>query len=235
MQRRFWVRWATFALLLTTGVMLYLWFERAFGPFAWSEIFSSREELRAFVGRFDPYGPIAFFLLQMLQVIVAPIPGNITALAGGALFGLWPGFFLSSAALVVGSCIAFAMARYYGRPLVERFVPAPVVDKYLDSVADKHFVTLFMMFLLPFFPDDALCFISGLSKLRFRAFLLFVLIGRPPGMFVSNLVGAGVMEIAWWGWALIIAASAAVFWIGYRYKDRIDAKLGISGAMDGDS
>lgn len=227
MRRQAVVRWATFVAIVVASVGTILWFDAAFGPFDWAEIFSSREALRDFVSRFHPYGPLAFFAIQTIQVIVAPVPGNITALAGGALFGLWWGFAISTAGLIVGSCIAFAMARYYGRPLVERFVPARVVDKYLDSTADRHFVALFMMFLLPFFPDDALCFISGLSKLRFGAFLLFVLIGRPPGMFVSSLVGAGIAVVPWWGWTLIVLGSAALFWLGYRYRDSLHRALGI--------
>lgn len=111
-------------------------------------------------------------------------------------------------------------------------VPARMIDTYLDSTADRHFVTLFMMFLLPFFPDDALCFISGLSKLRFHAFLLFVLIGRPPGMLVSSLVGAGIMVVPWWGWALIVLGSAGLFWLGYRCRDALHRVLGIDSPDD---
>lgn len=126
-------------------------------------------------------------MIQTVQVIVAPIPGNVTA---------------------------------------------RVIDTYLDSTADRHFVTLFMMFLLPFLPDDALCFISGLSRLRFHAFLLFVLIGRPPGMLVSSLVGAGIMVVPWWGWALIVLGSAGLFWLGYRYRDALHRVLGIDSPDD---
>ncbi|MFW6289111.1 MAG: TVP38/TMEM64 family protein [Spirochaetota bacterium] len=218
MRRQAIVRWATFVLIVAAGVGLFMWFDASFGPFDWGEIFSSREALQEFVSRFHPYGPLAFFMVQTLQVIVAPIPGNITALAGGAIFGLWWGFAISTAGLVVGSSIAFA---------VERFVPAQVIDKYLDSTADRHFVTLFILFLLPFFPDDALCFISGLSKLRFHVFLIFVLVGRPAGMFVSSLVGAGIAVVPWWGWALIVVGSAGLFWLGYRYRDTLHRVLGI--------
>ena len=228
MQRRALVRLLSFVLIVAAFVAVVLLVNRLAGPIDWVEVFSSRESLRAFVSQFDPYGPLVFFLIQTAQVIVAPIPGNVTALAGGALFGFWWGFALSTGGLVLGSTIAFALARFYGRPLVERFVPKRIIDKYIDAAANKHFVALFLMFLLPFFPDDALCFIAALSSLRYRVFLLFVIVARPPGMLVTTLVGSGALAIPWWGWVIIVLASAGLFFIGYKKRDALDRLLGIS-------
>ena len=197
------------------------------GPVDWIEVFSSRESMSAFVAQFDPYGPLVFFAVQVVQVVIAPIPGNVTALAGGTLFGLWRGFAISSAGLIVGSVIAFGLARFYGRPLVERFVKPSIIDTYIDSVANRHFALLFLVFLLPFFPDDALCFIAGISALSFPVFLLLVILGRPPGMFVASLVGSGIAVVPWWGWIVIAAVSGLAVYLAYRYKDVLDRKLGI--------
>ena len=230
MGRRGWIRAATFAAIIAAAWLLYRWFIAAWGPVDWREVFSSREALRAFVRRFDPYGPAVFFVLQFAQVIVAPIPGNVTALAGGALFGLWPGFLLSSAALVAGSIVAFWLARFYGRPLVERFVPKAVIDRYIDGVAQRHFALLLAAFALPFFPDDALCFIAGLSALRFPVFLLLVVVGRPPGMFVASLVGAGIAVVPWWAWTIIALVSAGLLYQAYRYRDAIESRFAVVSA-----
>ena len=230
MGRRGWIRAATFAAIIAAAWLLYRWFIAAWGPVDWSEVFSSREALRAFVRRFDPYGPAVFFVLQFAQVIVAPIPGNVTALAGGALFGLWPGFLLSSAALVAGSIVAFWLARFYGRPLVERFVPKAVIDRYIDGVAQRHFALLLAAFALPFFPDDALCFIAGLSALRFPVFLLLVVVGRPPGMFVASLVGAGIAVVPWWAWTIIALVSAGLLYLAYRHRDAIESRFAVVSA-----
>jgi uncharacterized membrane protein YdjX (TVP38/TMEM64 family) len=229
MKRKSILRIASFVALVVTGYFVYRWFQAAYGPVNWAEVFSSREAVRAFVEQFDPYGPLVFFVVQSLQVIVAPIPGNVTALAGGALFGLWPGFALSTAGLIVGSCAAFALARIYGRPLVEKLVKPEVVDKYIDTMANRHFVLLFLIFLFPFFPDDALCLIAGISALPFHVFLLLVVVGRPPGMFVSSLVGSGIAVVPWWAWIIIAAVSGGILLLAYRYKDVLDRKLGIDG------
>lgn len=217
-----------FVVLLASITAAVFWFHSAYGPVSWFEVFSSRESLQEFVSQFDPFGPLVFFVVQALQVIVAPVPGNVTALAGGALFGLWGGFLISTAGLVLGSVVAFGLARFFGRPLVERLVKPELVNRYIDTVAERHFLLLLLIFLFPFFPDDALCLIAGISALPFHVFLLLVLIGRPPGMFVSSLVGSGIAVVPWWGWVIIALASGTALFFAYRYKDVLDRKLGVS-------
>jgi uncharacterized membrane protein YdjX (TVP38/TMEM64 family) len=225
--RRGWSRIASLLLLVAASILLYRWFTSSYGEVNWAEVFSSRESLRDFVEQFDPYVPLAFFVVQVVQVVVAPIPGNVTALAGGALLGLWGGFLISTAGLLVGSLIAFGLARFFGRPVVEALVEPRIVNKYIDTMANRHFVVLLAIFLVPFFPDDALCFVAGLSALPVPAFLLLVVLSRPPGMFVASLVGSGVAVIPWWGWGIIIVGSGALLLVVYRFKETLERKLGL--------
>lgn len=208
--------------LLLIGVPVFLVIQRAGSFEELKRIFSSTEEMRAFVESFGATAPIIFFLLQTLQIIAAPIPGNVTALVGGILFGFWKSFLITAAALVAGSSIAFLLAKLYGRPLVERFVKPQIIDKYLDSKAKKYTMYLFLLFLFPFFPDDALCFIAGLTGISYKSFLCIVIIARPPGMAFSSLVGSGAITIAWWGWALIVLFSAAFIFCSIRHGEKIE-------------
>ncbi len=144
------------------------------------------------------------------------------ALVGGALFGFWKSFLITVIALVTGSSIAFLLVRLYGRPLVERFVKPETIDKYLDNGSKKYELFLFLLFLFPFFPDDALCFIAGLTGISYRHFLLIVIIARPPGMAFASLVGSGAIAVPWWGWVIIGIASAAFIFCSIRYGDKIE-------------
>ncbi|MFW6212063.1 MAG: TVP38/TMEM64 family protein [Spirochaetota bacterium] len=227
MKKQAWVRIGLFVALVVLGYLGYRWFIAAYGPVDWGEVLSSRESVQAFFDRFDPYVPLAYVIVQAGQVVLAPIPGNVTSVAGGAIFGLWEGFGLSTLGLVIGSVVAFGIARYFGRPLVESFVKPETIDKYIDTVARRHFALLLLIFLFPFFPDDALCLIAGISALPFHVFLLLVVIGRPPGMFVASLVGSGIAVVPWWGWVIIAAVSGVALYFAYRYKDVLDEKLGL--------
>ncbi|MEX2444883.1 MAG: TVP38/TMEM64 family protein [Alkalispirochaeta sp.] len=198
------------------------------GEVNWSQVFSSRDSVREFVERFEPYDMLVFLYLQVAQVVIAPIPANVVALAGGALFGLWGGFLVSSAGLILGSVIAFGIARVFGRPVVEAFVDPRHIDRYIDGVANRHFLTLLVIVLVPFFPDDVICFVAGLSSMPLPAFLFLIVIGRTPGMLVSSLVGSGVAVIPWWGWLLIVIASATVLVVTFRYRVTLERRLGLS-------
>ncbi|HKK48482.1 MAG TPA: TVP38/TMEM64 family protein [Alkalispirochaeta sp.] len=222
------IRIATFLVLLGVTVILVVAIsQRIDGEISWSQVFSSRKSVREFVEQFDPYHVVVFIVLQAAQVVIAPIPANVVALAGGALFGVWGGFLVSSSGLIIGSLIAFGIARFFGRPVVEAFVAPATIDRYIDGVANRHFLILLVIVLMPFFPDDVICFVAGLSSMPVPAFLFLIAIGRTPGMLVSSLVGSGATVIPWWGWILIATISAAVLIGTIRYRSVLERKLGL--------
>ena len=162
-----------------------------------------------------------FFLLQVAQVLAAPIPGEVTSVAGGLLFGFWRGMALSILGIAAGSLIAFALARKFGRPLVVRLIGGAAVEKYMSAV-DRHSTwLLFAMFLLPFFPKDALNYVAGLTGIGWPVFLLISLVGRLPGQVLSTLVGSGLVAVPWWGWGIIILVSVGLVYLSFRYSERI--------------
>lgn len=188
----------------------------------WWELFSSSEELQEYVSGHGTWAPLIFFLIQVIQVILAPIPGSVTTLIGGALFGFWKAMILSIAAVLTGSVILFLLAKYLGRPLVTRLVGVKRVNKYMKNISARQFWVLFMMFLMPFFPDDILCLMAGLTAIRLPGFSLLVLITRPWGLVFSALVGSGAIVIPVWGWVIIGLFSAALLFISARYPDKLE-------------
>lgn len=158
------------------------------------ELFSTLESVQTFLLQFGVWTPLAFFILQLLQIIVAPIPGGTVGLVGGALFGTFWGFVISIAGTLIGSSIVFLLAKRFGRPFVLKFVSSPIINKYEHIEESKLDAVLFAIFLFPLFPDDILCFIAGLSTMKFKTFLIIAIIGRSPSVFINNMVGAGIMK-----------------------------------------
>src|SRR5574341_1195891 len=68
------------------------------------------------------WGPVVFFILFVLQVFLAFIPGQALMVACGYLYGFWGGFLLSWLSLVAGGEAAFALARRYGRSFAEKWI-----------------------------------------------------------------------------------------------------------------
>lgn len=185
-------------------------------------IFSSSDAFRKFVLSFGVWAPLVFLVAQVVQVIISPIPGNITGLVGGALFGWVKGFALNGMGVMLGSIIAFFIARLFGQSIVIRLIGREVFSKYSHLFHTKFIVGLFLIFLFPFFPDDALCFLAGLSSLPFPVFILLIVVGRLPGMLVASLAGAGVLIFSLTQWVLIGIASLVAIYFIIRYRTALE-------------
>ena len=210
--------WTVSLLLLAGGG----WFLYRTGFF---QAASSLEALRAYILRFAPFSHLIFFLLQLLSVVLAPIPSNITAAAGGALFGTWPAFLLTFAAVVTGSLMTFSMARALGRDFAGRLVSEKLSEKYQDVLRVKGPVFLTLAFLFPFFPDDMLCILAGLTGLPLRRFALIVVLARPWGLLFASALGGSALRLPLWAMIPIGLAGLALFLLGMRYGDRVEKNL----------
>ena len=198
------------------------WFLYASGFF---QAAVSLDSLRAYIDRFAPYSHLAFFLVQLLSVVLAPIPSNITAAAGGVLFGTWPAFLLTFAAVASGSLLTFSLARALGRDFADRIVSKGLSERYQDVLRAKAPIFLVLAFLFPFFPDDILCILAGLTTLSFRRFAAIVLLARPWGLLFACALGGSTLSLPPWVMVPIGLAGLAVFLLGMKYGDKIEEIL----------
>ncbi len=166
-------------------------------------LFKDAVRLRAIVQGFGFFGPAFFILLQVLQVLIAPVPGQAAGFVSGYIFGVFPGTVYTMIGTTIGSYIAFILARKFGRPFVEKAISKSLLKKFDYVSKSKGVFALFLIFLLPALPDDAICFIAGLTKIRIRVLVLIAFLGRLPGFFILNLVGNG-MALSQWETSVII-------------------------------
>nr|MBO2498061.1 TVP38/TMEM64 family protein [Bacillota bacterium] len=138
------------------------------------------------------WGPAMFILLQIAQMLIAPLPGQIMALIGGYLFGSWIGLLYTMIGVMMGSALIFALARKLGRPFVRRFVRPHLLRKFDHLTREKGAFVFFLMYLLPGFPDDILSFIAGLTLIPVRRLLLISLVGRLPENAVLSFTGSAI-------------------------------------------
>ncbi len=152
-----------------------------------------KDALIEYIKQFGIFAPLAFFVIQFLQVLLAPIPGNITGLVGGAIFGLWWGFLLNGSAVFLGSLLMFYLGRKYGKKITHKFVSKEEVEKYEKKLSGKTSRGILLgLFLIPFAPDDALCLVAGLTDIDYKTFCIILLVGRMPSSFITNAIGAGL-------------------------------------------
>ena len=213
-QKRVVILILTLLLLVSGG-----WFLYSSGFF---QAVRSPEMLRAYIVEYAPYSHLLFFLVQFLSVVFAPIPSNIVAAAGGLLFGTWPAFLLTFSAVVTASLLVFCLARVLGRDFASRFVSQKLSAKYQEVLRTKGPVFLILAFLFPFFPDDMLCILAGLTDLSFRRFALIVVLTRPWGLLFANALGGSALGVSVWVMIPIGLAGLGLFLLGMKYGDKVE-------------
>lgn len=218
---RQWKRTAAYAAVL----LLFLFLCWGLWTTGFFQVVHSPQGMQEYIGQFAPYSHAVFFLLQLISVIVAPIPSNLTTVAGGLLFGCWVSFFITTAAVILGSAIVFQLSRGLGQSFARRFVSGKNWERYGAVIGKKRDVFLFLAFLFPFFPDDLLCIMAGLTDIPFRRFLLLVVMGRPWGLLVSSAVGSSVVSIPWWGMVLLGLGGLTLFLLALRFGDQAESAI----------
>ena len=195
----------------------------------WDKI-DSIEKLRDYVASYGAFTVPIFILIQFLQVVALPIPGFITISAGVALFGPFYGSLYSIIGIVSASIVAFFIGRVFGYKVASWLVGAENLDKGLKLVKGKDTVILTFMFLFPFFPDDVLCFVAGLSTMRVPYYLVMITITRVINVVVSSysVNGSLIPYNTWWGilvWVLIFVAVAVTCLVIYKHGEKIEKHL----------
>jgi uncharacterized membrane protein YdjX (TVP38/TMEM64 family) len=177
--------------------------------------FFDLKKLKLFIASFGPYSVIAFIVLQALQVVFAPIPGEVTGFVGGLLFGMLWGTVLSTIGLTIGAILAFWIARFFGYDFVRKVVRNEYIDKFDYFVTHRGLYIAFILFVIPGFPKDSLCYLLGLTHMRYREIILMNLIGRLPGTFIlcmqGNAVRNGQFKYFWILFAASICLTAVLY------------------------
>lgn len=218
MKRYSWPLTLLLTLVLLGGGGYFLW---RTGFFA----ITSLDGMRTYIQNFAPYSHLLYFLIQLASVILAPIPSNLTAMAGGLLFGAGLSFLLTAGAVILGSMIVFLLARALGRSFADRFVSQRVSERYLEIIRRKRDVFLALVFLFPFFPDDLICILAGLTDIPPLRFLVLVTLTRPWGLLVACALGGSVISIPIWAMVLIGAVGLVLFLVALKYGDQWEAAL----------
>jgi uncharacterized membrane protein YdjX (TVP38/TMEM64 family) len=188
------------------------------------QMFSSTAGLREWVASTGALAPLVFIAVQTLQVVVFVIPGEVPLIAGGYLFGPWLGALLSVGGILVGSAIDFFLARLAGMPFVRALFPGDQVDRIGRMLGSRGArIAFFLLFLIPGIPKDVLCYLAGLSPLRFPFFLGASMLGRLPGIVGGAIIGDAA---AGRRWPLVIglgAVAVALFVAGWLLRERIQS------------
>lgn len=172
--------------------------------------------------------PVLYIVLQYLQVVILPIPSVVSTLAGVALFGAFKTIVYSLIGIILGSITAFFIGRKLGNKAVSWMIGQEELNKWQKRLKGKDNFILTVMFLLPMFPDDVLCFIAGLSSMSNKYFLIMIVLSRIVSVSTTCYSINFIPFNTWWGlliWGVLFALIIASFiWI-YKNLDKIQNRF----------
>lgn len=183
------------------------------------QVLADKEKTTEIIESFGYFAPLAFIGAQVFQVVFAPIPGEATGFLGGYLFGVLPGFLYSTAGLTAGSYLAFQLARLLEESFVEAIVSKEVLKKFDFAAKENGVIISFLLFLIPGFPKDYLCFILGLSPMPLKIFLVITAVGRMPGTMMLSLQGANVSGHDYTSFFVLLGISILIGLLVIIYRD----------------
>jgi len=222
-QKRRWKSLIGYAVLILAICLLLYYYREVYGSFLEAaRFFRSKKRLNDFVASFGPYAPFTFIGLQILQILFAPVPGELTGFIGGYLFGIGPAFVYSTVGLTLGSMLAFLISRRLGLPFVRRFVGQEIMGKFDYLMEHQGAFFSFIFFLIPGLPKDYFCYLLGLSPMHVLTFLIISTIGRIPGTLLLTMQGQAVRSEDYRAFFVVLGLALLLIVLTIIYRDRIE-------------
>jgi len=187
-------------------------------------IISDQEAVSIYLQGYGVWGPVVLFILMVAQVFVAIIPGHALMVTAGYVYGM-TGLFVIIVSTILGSQIAFFIARQYGRSLIYKLASSQIIERWDGMARNQGVMFYFFAFVLPIFPSDLMCYVAGLGKISARRFLIANALGR-------TVVAIGITIIGMYGlnpplafWLIFIGGMLALFIGWFVFKRRKGMKL----------
>lgn len=182
---------AIISIAITVGLFCWLAFYISKLLFAGKGV----REFKELIASYGNMGVLVAFAIQVLQVVVSPIPGEVVEIGMGVCFGWFGGTVLCLLGSALGAAIIFPLTKKFGVRLVELFVPIEKIDelKFINNEKKlNRFV--FILYLLPGTPKDPLIFFFGLTRIKLLNFLIISTIARIPSVVSSTVGGKFIVE-----------------------------------------
>ena len=212
------------AIVIALTVVLMPWFSRLADP-------AVQAQFEAWVEGLGPLGVLVMLGIQVLQIVVAFIPGEVVQLMAGVMYGTWGGLALCLAGCVAASALVFVVVRKLGRDFVVRLFGQEKLDSFgFLNDSSKLETLVFVLFLIPGMPKDVLTYIVPLSPIGLGKFMLLSTIARIPGMVASTLIGSSITDA---NWPLIIGVFVVVIIVGGLSIWKKDALMGWAKRVGG--
>lgn len=193
-------------LLLIAAITLFIW--------RWLASFS-QEDFREYIFSYGTLSWLVLLVLQILQVFIALIPGELLETAAGFVFGPWVGTLICYIGVSIGSVMIFLLVKKFGTKLVELFISKEKINELKFINTEKKLNTLvFLLFFIPGTPKDLITYFVPLTRMKLSGFLAISLVARLPSVLSSTFGGHLLGEKDYIGAVLLYGITGIVSIVG---------------------
>lgn len=216
MKRLAWIE--PLLLLIIVGGVFLLFHQLG----AW-QFFTSQERIFRFLDSMGVWDEAGFVFLEAVQVIIPAIPGVFLNMLGGYFYGTVNGVILSTIGTTIGGYIVFLLSRRFGRVFINKLFNKNLMSRFKNIPHNKGKFTIFLLFLIPGFPKDYLCYTLGyLSTIEFLA---ITSIGRLLGTVLETLGGDYIRRKQYQKLFILAGIALTIIFLVLVFKDRLERLL----------
>ena len=208
-------------LIVLIGVPLYIFYNQR----DLLQTFDSLESVNAFLAEYRSASAFVYVGIQVLQIAIFIIPGQAIQLAGGYVFGFWIGFALTFGGIFLGTVFTFYLARLLGKDAVHLIIGEEKTKKTIDRLnSKKALFIIFLIYLVPGIPKDAVTYVAGVSDIDVRPFVILSMLGRLPAMAGGVMIGSMLHTGSYLGVVFLSLFFVAAFIAGIVFREKILGK-----------
>lgn len=195
-------------LIIVVGVPLYIYiFHKDF-----ISQFRTFDDAVSFLRQYKTLSVPVYLIAELLQIMISVLPGQVFQFAAGYLFGFLPGLIYTLIGAIIGTVFTFYLARILGSDAVHMMLGKERTKHYVDLLnSKKAYLITFLLYLIPGFPKDTVCYMAGVSEIKLRPFLILSVTGRMPAMAASIVFGSMYMKQNYTGMAIVAAVVGVIF------------------------
>ncbi len=209
-------------IIIVIGIPLYAYFFKH----DWLMQFKDFNDIVSYLRDYKMQAIPIYIFLQIIQIVISVIPGQVFQLAAGYLYTFLPALVLSIIGAFLGTVISFFLARWLGSDFVHLFFGKEKTHEYVQKLnSKKAYMAVFFIYLIPGIPKDVVSYAAGISEMKFKPFILLSLVGRLPGMMGSIMIGSMWHKEEYVGMIALCVIAVIAFILCLIYRKKINTFL----------
>ena len=209
-------------ILIVVGIPIYIWFFHG----DWIKSIENIDDVVAFLEKYETQSIFVYIGLQIVQIVISIIPGQVFQMAAGYIYGFWPALLFAMTGALLGTTLSFMLAKALGRDFLHIFFGEEKMSYYIERLnSKKMYAIVFFLYLIPGIPKDMVSYAAGVSEIKFKPFIIISALGRLPGMIGCLLMGDMMMEENYTGAVIIGVFAVIAFALCIIFRKKIQSFL----------